>query len=100
MQQQMMGKDRGNRGAAHAGRMPFLFMAFLVAGLASVMLILPAAESGASSPLTHNSQNTSTTYGTWGTAYDCVTCHEAGTTANIRKLRAVIETPIGPRPVL
>src|SRR5512138_3937766 len=53
----------------------------------------------AATPLLHNSANLGTKYGTWGTAYDCSTCHNA-TTSNIKRVNQSITTPLGSRPVV
>jgi len=66
--------------------------------LAGVMVLsIPAGAS----QLTHASANIgSTKYGTWGENYDCSTCHARGNTSNIRKIKPVITTPTGDRPVV
>ncbi|TWJ32523.1 putative CxxxxCH...CXXCH cytochrome family protein [Geobacter argillaceus] len=51
------------------------------------------------SPLMHASANLGTKYGTWGTAFDCTTCH-AATTANVKQVADIITTPNGPRQVV
>jgi predicted CxxxxCH...CXXCH cytochrome family protein len=63
---------------------------------------LLACSSGAlASSMTHGSANIgSTKYGVWGGGYDCTTCHSSGQTPNIRKVKPVIATPTGNRPVV
>jgi len=50
--------------------------------------------------LIHNSANTSTKHGTWGTNFTCLTCHDTHGTANIYLVRETIQTPnSGPKTV-
>ncbi|WP_243372284.1 CxxxxCH/CxxCH domain-containing protein [Geotalea sp. SG265] len=55
------------------------------------------------SPLLHNSANLDPQnlkgYGTWGTSYDCSTCHIKNST-NVKRLQDNIVTPKGSRPVV
>lgn len=51
------------------------------------------------SPLVHSSANLGIKYGTWGTGYNCTTCH-SGTTDNIKRVAASIVTPTGARSVV
>jgi predicted CxxxxCH...CXXCH cytochrome family protein len=57
-----------------------------------------ATSAAAGNPMLHNSGNLGNTYGTWGTAYDCSTCHNKNTT-NIKRVSESIATPIGNRTV-
>lgn len=50
--------------------------------------------------LMHNSANISPSkYGTWGTAWNCATCHKT-TTTNVKQILTTINTPTGPRSVV
>ena len=55
--------------------------------------------SGLVSPLMHNSDNTSSTYGTWGLNRNCSWCHSA-TTSNVKRIANQINTPTGIRTVI
>jgi predicted CxxxxCH...CXXCH cytochrome family protein len=43
----------------------------------------------------HSSANTSTKHGTWGTTFDCFTCHQPHQTGNVHLVRPSIATPNG-----
>lgn len=62
-------------------------------------MVLVQAE--AATPLIHNSQSiNSTKYGVWGDEYTCATCHQKGSSPNIKKVPTQILTPTGMRPVI
>ncbi|GAM09104.1 geobacter CxxxxCH...CXXCH motif protein [Geobacter sp. OR-1] len=50
-------------------------------------------------PLIHNSANLGTKYGTWGTTFDCSTCHVRGS-SNVKRVAQNVATPTGPRNVV
>lgn len=71
---------------------------FIFAGL---LQLVSASGVSASTQLTHGSANIgSTQFGEWGADYTCDTCHSKGQTANVRKVKSVITTPTGNRPVV
>ena len=74
------GKSRRNRGMGrlrHCLVIPCLF----VSGLLAVFTV---SALGAQDPKMHNSENVGTKYGTWGTNWDCYTCHVTRTTPTER----------------
>lgn len=78
-----------------------LYRRIWLLGLVVLASFLGASVPSDASQLTHGSANIgSTKYGTWGADYDCSTCHQKGNTSNIRKVKPVITTPIGDRPVI
>jgi hypothetical protein len=67
--------------------------------LLALIVFVGSPAHALTSPLMHNSVNTSTTYGTWGTTKNCSWCHSTATT-NVKRVLQNITTPTGRRPVL
>ncbi len=72
--------------------------AAVLIGLA-ISLIVAVPPAAAVMPMVHSSQITGSTRYTFGADYTCDTCHLSGPTGNIKKVRPMIKTPIGDRPV-
>ncbi len=71
----------------------------VVSGLLTVFTV---SALGLQDPKMHNSENVGTKYGTWGTGWDCYTCHVTRTTPteNAKLVREIVVTPTGLRPVV
>ena len=75
------------------------FNGYRLGALAAVLIVLSFfadAASADSGYLLHNSTNLGTRYGTWGTGFDCATCHVKTGTTNIKRIRTSLDN----RPVV
>src|SRR5690242_3577409 len=101
MGQSRVGQNRGEGKSTRSGGISAAVVtAFLVAVCLAVSGVAPREAVATSSPMIHNSTNLGTKYGTWGTGYDCTTCHLKTQTSNIKKVPTTLVTPIGARPVV
>jgi predicted CxxxxCH...CXXCH cytochrome family protein len=64
-----------------------------------ISVFIYQADQSLAGPLLHNSTNLGTKYGTWGTTFDCATCHARGS-SNVKRVAQTVTTPTGPRNVV
>jgi predicted CxxxxCH...CXXCH cytochrome family protein len=68
-------------------------------GTSSAVVTIIDNDGAVVSPLMHNSINIPGTKGTWGTTFNCATCHNS-TTTNIKRIAPQVNTPNGLRNVV
>lgn len=67
----------------------------LIQLLTIIMVVAAGNAFAAGEALLHNSNNLGTTYGTWGVAFTCTTCHSTATN-NVKRVIDAIPNTIGP----